>query len=92
MPRRTSSINHPAVQISRFILVLRRHRVLLDEDLAELYGVETRVLVQAVKRNFSRFPRDFMFQLTAAQWTDLKSQSVISNERRGIGFTADLKE
>jgi hypothetical protein len=88
MPRRTSSINHPAVQIGRFILVLRRHRVLLDEDLAELYGVETRVLVQAVKRNFSRFPRDFMFQLTAAEWTTLKSQSVISNVGRGVRRSA----
>jgi hypothetical protein len=83
MPRRTSSIDHPVEQIGQFILVLRRHRVLLDEDLADLYGVETRVLVQAVKRNSSRFPRDFMFQLTAAEWTALRSQSVMSNVGRG---------
>src|ERR1700675_2536580 len=83
MPRRSSPINSPAEQIGAFILVLRRHRVLLDEDLAELYGVETRVLVQAVKRNLSRFPRDFMFQLTTAEWAALRSQSVISNVGRG---------
>jgi hypothetical protein len=83
MPRRSASATFLAEQIGQVILVLRRHRVLLDEDLAELYGVETRALVQAVKRNLSRFPRDFMFQLTAAEWTALKSQSVISNAGRG---------
>ena len=68
MALRNSSINRPAQQIGQFILVLRRHRVLLDQDLAELYGVETRILVQAVKRNLSRFPSDFMFQLTTTEW------------------------
>jgi hypothetical protein len=47
MPRRSSPVNSPAERIGQFILVLRRHRVLLDQDLAELYSVETRVLVQA---------------------------------------------
>ena len=47
------------------ILALREQRVMLDADLAQLYGVETRVLVQAVKRNLVRFPEDFMFQLSA---------------------------
>jgi hypothetical protein len=83
MPRRSSPINSPAEQIGQFILVLRRHRVLLDQDLAELYGVETRVLVQAVKRNLSRFPSDFMFQLTAAEWAALRSQTVILKPGRG---------
>jgi hypothetical protein len=83
MPRRSASATFLAEQIGQVILVLRRHRVLLDEDLAELYGVETRALVQAVKRNLSRFPSDFLFQLTAAEWAALKSQSVISNTRRG---------
>src|ERR1700730_3308182 len=83
MPRRGSPINSPAEQIGQFILVLRRHRVLLDQDLAELYGVETRVLVQAVKRNLSRFPSDFMFQLTAAEWAALRSQTVILKPGRG---------
>lgn len=69
--------------ITRVILVLRGHRVLLDEALAELYGVETKVLIQAVKRNQARFPPDFMFQLTASEWTGLRSQVVTSKSRRG---------
>jgi len=57
----------PVEQITRAILVLRRHRVLLDSELAALYGVETRVLNQAVRRNAERFPEDFRFQLTPAE-------------------------
>lgn len=77
----------PAIQ-SR-ILALREQRVMLDADLAQLYGVETRVLVQAVKRNLARFPEDFMFQLSAEEWQALRSQSVISNtEGRGGRRTA----
>lgn len=56
---------------------------MLDADLAELYGVETRVLIQAVKRNSSRFPGDFMFQLSVEEAKSLRSQSVISNKGRG---------
>lgn len=52
---------------------------MLDRDLAEMYGVETRVLNQAVKRNIERFPEDFMFQLTDEETTDWKSQIVMSN-------------
>ena len=52
---------------------------MLDRDLAEMYGVETRTLNQAVKRNIERFPRDFMFQLTDKETRDWKSQIVISN-------------
>jgi hypothetical protein len=59
---------------------------MLDEDLADLYGVETRVLVQQVKRNAKRFPEDFMFQLTSAEREALRSQIVISNEGRGAGI------
>lgn len=71
------------------ILSLREQRVMLDADLAQLYGVETRVLVQAVKRNLARFPEDFMFQLTADEWQALRSQTVISNaEGRGGRRTA----
>ena len=61
------------------ILTLREQRVMLDADLAELYGVQTKVLVQAVKRNLMRFPGDFMFQLTAAEFAALRSQTVTSN-------------
>jgi len=56
---------------------------MLDADLAELYGVETRVLVQVVKRNVNRFPKDFMFQLSDEETKLLRSQIVISNRGRG---------
>ena len=56
---------------------------MLDADLAALYGVETRALTQAVKRNGERFPGDFMFQLTAEEAAHLRSQTVISNPSRG---------
>jgi ATP-dependent Clp protease ATP-binding subunit ClpA len=72
-----------AEDISRSILVFRAHRVLLDSELAALYGVETKVLVQAVKRNRARFPRDFMFQLSASEWAALRSQIVTSKSTRG---------
>jgi hypothetical protein len=72
-----------AERIDRAIVVVRRQRVLIDTDLAELYDVQTRVLIQAVKRNLSRFPKDFMFQLTTAEWASLTSQSVTSKAGRG---------
>ncbi len=61
------------------MLMLREQRVMIDADLAELYGVATKVLVQAVKRNLARFPADFMFQLSAEEFSALRSQSVTSN-------------
>lgn len=60
--------------IDRSILVVRGHKVLLDEQLAGFYRVETRTLVQAVKRNVNRFPDDFMFRLTGDEWAALRSQ------------------
>ena len=69
--------------IARHILALRDQRVMLDADLAALYGVETKVLVQTVKRNSERFPGDFMFQLDAQEWASLRSQFVTSNTGRG---------
>jgi phage regulator Rha-like protein len=69
--------------ISRAILVLRGHKVLLDAELAALYGVDTRELLQAVKRNRERFPEDFMIQLTAAEWAALRSQIVTLKRGRG---------
>jgi ORF6N domain len=70
-------------QITQSILVFRGHKLLLDEDLAILYGVTTKVLLQAVKRNIGRFPEDFMFQLTAAEWAVLRSQFVTSKLQHG---------
>ena len=69
--------------ITTHIQVVRSHKVLLDADLAQLYGVPTKVLIQAVKRNADRFPADFMFQLNADEWEILRSQSVTSNTGRG---------
>jgi len=59
--------------------MIREEKVMLDSDLAELYGVETRVLNQQVKRNLDRFPLDFMFQLEEDEWSNLKSQNVTSS-------------
>jgi hypothetical protein len=66
-------------EIAQRIYLMRGQKAMLDADLAGLNQVETRVLVQAVKRNAQRFPPDFMFQLTDEEWSDLRSQSVTSN-------------
>ncbi len=65
------------------IVLVRGQKVLLDSDLAALYGVEVRALIQAVKRNKKRFPSDFFFQLTAEENEALRSQTVISKSSRG---------
>lgn len=72
----------PARRIESAILMVRGQRVLLDRDLAELYGVETRVLNQAVRRNRARFPSDFMYELTRAEILRM-SQIVISPDGKG---------
>lgn len=69
----------PAERIVQGIRRLRGHQVILDQDLAVLYGVETRALVQAVSRNRDRFPSDFMFQLTRQEFRNLRSQPVTSS-------------
>lgn len=73
----------PVESAASHIRVVRDQKVLLDTDLAELYGVPTKVLVQSVKRNIDRFSGDFMFQLDAGEWESLRSQSVTSNTGRG---------
>jgi hypothetical protein len=70
-------------RVAGAILLLRGHRVILDSQLADLYGVEVRSLVQAVKRNRGRFPSDFMFQLEKQEVARLRSQFVISNGKGG---------
>ncbi len=75
-------------RIQRAIRELRGHKVMLDADLAALYGVQTRELVQAVKRNAARFPADFMFRFAPSEVASLRSQSVISNGGRGGRRTA----
>ena len=66
-----------SIRIEPLILTLRGQKVILDADLAGLYGVQTKVLNQAVKRNVDRFPSDLMFRLTAQEWRNLKSQFVL---------------
>ena len=73
----------PIELIESKIYLIRGHKVMLDSDLAELYGVETRALVQAVKRNIGRFPQDFMFQLNNQEVITLRSQIVISKSGKG---------
>jgi hypothetical protein len=75
----TSSSGIPPERIERMILRIRGQNVMLSTDLAELYGVVPKVLVQAVKRNKERFPKDFMFQLTRTEVANLKSQIVTSS-------------
>ena len=70
----------PVERIEKAILLVRKQKVMLDTDLAALYEVETRVLVQAVKRNLERFPEDFMFQLSQEEFAHLRSQSVTSSD------------
>ncbi len=72
-----------AAHIESRILLIRGQKVMLDADLAELYGVEIRALNQAVKRNTERFPEDFMFQLTSEEYESLRSQFVILKTGRG---------
>ena len=69
----------PVERIQKCICVIRGRKVMLDSDLAGLYGVATKVLLQAVKRNIERFPPDFMFQLSAEEFKILRSQIVTSS-------------
>ncbi len=69
----------PIEKIENRIFQIRGKKVMLDRDLAILYEVETRILIQSVKRNIKRFPDDFMFQLTEEELTNLRSQIVISS-------------
>ena len=70
-------------RIESLIYIIREERVMLDQDLAALYRVETKALVQAVQRNAKRFPPDFMFQLSFQEFTALRSQIVTSKGRGG---------
>ena len=73
----------PVGRIEQRILMIRGERVMLDADLAALYGVETKILVKAVKRNLSRFPPDFLFQLSKEEFARLRFQIGTSKKGRG---------
>lgn len=84
MPAKRSTARRRAlvpVVIENRIAMARGHKVMLDSDLAELYEVQTRVLVQAIKRNLNRFPPDFMFQLSREEAAAMRSQFVIASKR-----------
>ena len=81
--RQSGTMSLPAEYIAQSILFLRGQRVILDRQLAAIYGVETRTLNQAVKRNSARFPEDFMLQLNQEEAERSRSQSVILNAGRG---------
>jgi phage regulator Rha-like protein len=76
----------PIERIAEKIYLIRDEKVMLDADLAALYGVETRVLVQAVKRNIERFPPHFMFQLSEEEFEYWRSQIVMSNPSAKMGL------
>lgn len=86
MPHKDNLTNSsPAVSgqfVERRIYLIRGHKVMIDEDLAELYGVPTKRLNKQVRRNLKRFPKDFMFQLTKEETEILKSQFVTANKSR----------
>src|SRR5580658_8650379 len=72
----------PVEEIGRTILILRRQRIILDADLAALYGVPTKALNQAVKRNVERFPEDFMFRLTRAEVEALNRSQIVTGSHK----------
>ena len=72
MPRRSRKIT--TGELGRLIYEIRGQRVMLDSDLAAIYGVETKALNRAVKRNADRFPKDFVFQLSSREWESLRYQ------------------
>src|SRR3989304_2429329 len=75
----------PAEKIQKVIYLVRGQKVMLDRDLAAMYGVPTKALKQAVRRNATRFPADFMFVLTREEFADWRSQFVTSNaDRMGL--------
>ena len=82
MKKNISTVRIPVEKIGSLILIIRDQKVILDRELARLYGVETKVLKQAVRRNLKRFPQDFMFQLTKTELENWRSQIVTSNSDR----------
>jgi hypothetical protein len=78
-----TNVHVDLLRVERAIRLIRGDKVILDEDLADLYGVETKNLIKAVKRNLDRFPADFMIQLTNQEFADLRFQSGTSSQWGG---------
>ena len=88
MAKKKTEIAIPQEIILNKIYEIRGQKVMLDRDLAELYGVETKVLKQAVRRNIQRFPEDFMFEMLKDEFQNWRSQFVTSNsEKMGLRYT-----
>ena len=83
MAKASKTLMIPDELVMNKIYLIREQKVMLDSDLAELYGTETKVLKQAVKRNIDRFPDDFMFEITRQEFDSLRSQIVTSKNGRG---------
>ncbi len=88
MPKKPSiALALPEQDIINRIFLIRGQKVMIDRDLAEMYGVETKVLKQSVRRNMSRFPKDFMFELTPEEFANWRSQNVTSNsDKMGLRY------
>jgi hypothetical protein len=87
MPKEIKSIAVPEEAVISKIYLIRGQKVMLDRDLADLYGVETKVLKQAVRRKIDRFPGDFMFEMTREELDNWRSQFVTSNgDRQGLRY------
>lgn len=86
MPKKAQQTVIPVERIAQSIYLIRGEKVMLDQDLAALYGVETRVLNQAVTRNTERFPEHFMFQLSKEELEYWRSQIVMSNPSATMGL------
>src|SRR5213594_2698491 len=87
MPKSSNKLT--ADQLGRLIYEIRGERVMLDSDLAVIYGVETKALNRAVKRNADRFPKDFVFQLSSSEWKNLRYQigtSSSSSQPRALRY------
>ena len=80
MDHKTVKISIPDEVIMSRIYLIRETKVMLDRDLADLYGIETKVLKRTVRRNIERFPSDFMFVMTTGEFRDWRSQFMTSNE------------
>lgn len=83
MAKKETTLTVPDEIVMNKIYIVRNQKIMLDNDLAELYGVATKVLNQAVKRNIARFPDDFMFELTRNEYNSLRSQIVTLESGKG---------
>jgi hypothetical protein len=87
MAKKNTTIQIHDAALTNKIYIIRNHKVMIDRDLALLYGVETKRLKEAVKRNISRFPIDFMFQMNAAEFKNWRTQFASSNsDKMGLRY------